>query len=178
MLTRVATGPEATKALDALRAVEARRDAWPFPWVYPTEGTIRRNPMGFIASPAIGLANQATILTFGVPSGYIFELQGLLIGAYTTGMIGVGSPGDFSFSLDKNTPLGGGALQGSPLADLSVIPFNLGSLITGPMPLPRSETFAPTDIIRAKVINNSGGVGAPVFCCAMFAGWLYKAIGK
>lgn len=174
---RIATGPEAVKAANALRDLEARRDIWPFPWVYPPESSIRRNPMAAIVSPAIGAVNIAVILAFTVPQGFKFEMLGLTIGAFTTGGLPSGNPGDFTFSVDKNTPLGATTVvQGSPLADLQAVPFNLGNPYSGEawFHFGRSETFAPNDTIRAKVVNVGGGVGSPVYCLAMFVGWLRK----
>jgi hypothetical protein len=127
--------------------------------------------MGFVVSPAVATPTQ--ILLFEVDSGYDFIMTELLIGAFTTNQVPVGVPGDFSLSVDKNTPIGGGALQGSPIADWNAIPFNLGSLVFGgPYRLPCAELFRARDVIRAKVTNNSLGAGPPNYFCAMFGGWL------
>jgi hypothetical protein len=174
-MSRTLTGPKIMRGGEAIRRMDEAKNQWPYNWIMAPRNSIRQDPMSYIASPAVGAANQATILTFSVPSGYMFVMTQLLIGAFTTGMVGTGNPGDFQCSVDKNTPLGGGALQGSPLADWSNIPFNQGSLLWGPLQLPRPEIFDPEDVIRAKVINNSLGVGAPNFFCAQFGGWLLPA---
>ena len=173
---RIAAGPESARAADALRQVVERRDEWPFPWVIPPPKSIRRNPAGYIVTPAVG--TTATILSFTVPQGYQFELIGLVLCAVTTGMLAIGNPGDFLFTVNRNLPTSGTVpLQGSPLADLQNIPFPLGLQAGGvfPFPLPRSENFGPTDIIRANVTNVSGNAGAPNYALAMFTGWLRKA---
>lgn len=170
---RVASGPEAAFATDKIRRQVEARDAWPFPWVYPGPDSSRRNPTGYIVTPAVGVT--AAILTFTVPQGYVFDMQGLLLCAVTTGMVLIGNPGDFTFSVDRNTPVGGGALQGGPLADLTAVPFNLGSPSIGPMPLSRAETFQGNDVIRAKITNVSGAAGAPNYGIAIFSGWLRVA---
>jgi hypothetical protein len=150
---RVASGPESAKATDKLRLECENRDAWPFPWVYPPPNSERRNPMGFALTPAV--AATAEVLAFTVDQGYQFEMLGL--------------------SITRNLPTTGTVpLQGSPLADLQNIPFPLGNPQFMPFPLPRSENFGPTDVIRATVLNVSGGVGAPNFALAMFCGWLRK----
>jgi hypothetical protein len=170
---RVASGPESAKATDKLRLECEKRDAWPFPWVYPPPNSERRNPMGLILTPAV--AATAEILAFTVDQGYQFEMLGLIVGVYTSGMLPIGNPGDFTFSITRNLPTTGTVpLQGSPLADLQNIPFPLGNPGFMPFPLPRSEHFGPTDVIRATVLNVSGGVGAPNFALAMFTGWLRK----
>jgi hypothetical protein len=170
---RVASGPESAKATDKLRIECEKRDAWPFPWVYPPPNSERRNPMGNILAPAVGAT--ATILAFTVDQGYQFELMGLILGVFTTGMLAIGNPGDFTFSVTRNLPTSGTVpLQGSPLADLQNIPFPLGNPLFMPFPLPRSENFGPTDVIRANVTNVSGTGGAPNFALAMFCGWLRK----
>ena len=176
MRLRIANGPEAARATDQLRQLVARRDEWPFPWVIPPPNSIRRNPMGYVLMPAV--AASATILTFQVPQGFQFDMLGLVVCAVTTGMVGVGNPGDYIFTVNRNLPASGTVpLQGSPLADLQNIPFSLGLDAGGvyPFPLPRSENFGPTDIIRANVYNASGAAGTPNFALAMFTGWLRKA---
>ena len=51
-MIRVATGPELTKITAENTELIARRDQWPFPWVYPPPGSKRRNPFGSVAAPA------------------------------------------------------------------------------------------------------------------------------
>lgn len=164
--TRIATGPESIRAAVAIkRAIEGRRDAWPFPHCYPPETSERRDPMGFTAVPAAAV--QSTILQFAVPSGYYFYLQQLGLFYSGTGF----NFGDFFFTVDQNTPLGGGAFQGVPLTDWQSIPFPLGSPLQGPLTLPRAELFSPEDIIRAKVTNVNLGGGGGSFG-AWFGGWI------
>ena len=168
--TRTLVGPPTVAAGVAIMREQERRDLWPYKHVFPPPNWKRRDPMASIASPVV--ATPTLILEFDVPSGYNFIMTALLLGAFGMNQIPVGQPGDFTLSVDKNTPVGGGVLQGSPLADWNAIPFNLGSLLFGPMILSSPEVFAPEDEIRAKVTNNALGVGAPNFFCAMFEGWL------
>jgi hypothetical protein len=171
---RVAAGPETAKAADQLRQLVERRDQHPFPWVIPPPKSIRRNPWGQIATPALGV--QSTVLSFTVPQGYQFDMIGVILAAISTGMSLIGNPGDFLFTISRNLPTSGTVpLQGSPLADFQQIPFALGQPWFMPFLLPRSENFGPTDIIRANVLNVSGAVGAPNYAVAMFTGWLRKA---
>ena len=176
---RVTSGPNSIFAAEALRKAENRRDSWPYEHVYPPIDSDRRNPQGFVVTPALYISptttNQALVLQFNVPSGFMFIMKGLLLAAVTTGMVPIGNPGDFQFSVDKNTPIGAAPTQGSPVTDLNAIPFNWGSPSQGPVMFARAEEFAPTDQVRAKVINFTGGVGAPNFVVASFYGYLYPS---
>jgi hypothetical protein len=170
------TGPNTMRGGEAIRREQESRDLWPYPWIMAPKNSECRLPPAFIDSPALG--TPTVILTFSVPSGYVFEMTDLLLGAFTTGQIAAGNPGDFILSVDRNTPIGGGVLQGSPIADWNNIPFNQGSIEHGPLHLPRSRTFAPETVLRAKVTNNSLGVGPPFQFCAQFGGWLLPDTGR
>jgi hypothetical protein len=164
--TRIATGPQAAVAADAVRqAIQNRRDQWPYPHIYPPETSERRDPTGWCGVPDAGV--QALILQFEVPSGFYFYLAQLGLFYSGTGY----NFGDFQFTVDQDTPLGGGGYQGVPLTDWQVIPFPLGSVNHGPIDLPRAELFSPENIIRAKVLNNNLGGGGGSFG-AWFGGWL------
>jgi hypothetical protein len=166
--TRIATGPQAAIAADAVRrAIQDRRDKWPYPHVYPPETSERRDPMGFCAVPQAGAGNQALVLQFEVPSGFYFYMEQLGLFYSGTGF----NFGDFQFTVDLDTALGSVSYQGVPLTDWQTIPFPLGSVDHGPLYLPRAELFSPENIIRAKVINNNLGGGGGSFG-AWFGGWL------
>ena len=166
---RIAIGPESVRAGQAIqRAIEGRRNAWPFPHVYPPETSERRDPTGWTSVPAANV--QAQILQFSVPSGYYFYLQqlGLFFEGATFNF------GDFLFTVDLNTPLGAPAYQSVPLNDWQSIGFPFGSINHGPLTLPRAELFSPEDIIRAKVTNVNLGGGGGSFG-AWFGGWIIPA---
>jgi hypothetical protein len=171
--TRVAEGPEDTKAVDKIRQVIERRDNWPYPWSYPPPNSQRRNPSGFVVMPAQG--TSAIALAFQVPQGFQFDLVKIMFAAVTTGMVLVGNPGDYAFTVNRNTPSTGSAPQGSPLADFQNVPFNFGSPAHGPIDLARAENFGPTDIIRVYINNVTGTAGAPNFGVALLEGWQRKA---
>lgn len=166
---RIASGPDAMRATEALRRETARRDTWPYVHVYPPSNSIRRDPVGSVVCPAAAV--QVTILTFTVPQGFWFYMNqlGLYFNSQTFNF------GDFLFTVDKNVPLGGGAFQGVPLTDWQAMPFPWGSPFHGPLTLPRNELFAPNDVIRAKVTNVNLGAGAPNFFGAAFGGYLVPA---
>lgn len=168
---RIAVGPDSARAADAIRkAVQDRRDAWPYPHVYPPENSIRRDPTGTVVCPAQGV--QDVILTFTVPQGNYFYMQalGLFFNSQTFNF------GDFLFTVDKNVPLGVTTFQGVPLTDWQNIAFPWGSSAVGPVPLARAELFAPSDVIRAKVTNVNLNGGAPNWFGAIFAGYLVPTV--
>lgn len=172
---RIASGPAAAKAADAIRRAQEARDLWPFPYVYPPPQSERRNPCASIVMPAQG-AGPTLVLQFKVPSGMQFELTDVMFASITTGMIQAPiNPGDVLYTINRNTPATGTAPQGSPLADFQLIPFNWGSPTQGPVQLRRSENFQPTDILSLYVTNVAAPAGAPNFVCGMFAGWQRKA---
>jgi hypothetical protein len=163
---RIANGPEAVRGAVAIqRAIQGRRDAWPFPHIYSPETSERRDPMGFCAVPNEGV--QALILQFNVPSGYYFYLAQLGLFYNQPNY----NYGDFTFTVDQNTPLGAPNAISIPLTDWQAIPFPLGSTFIGPITLPRAELFSPEDQIRAKVLNNNLGGGGGSFG-AWFGGWI------
>jgi hypothetical protein len=166
---RIANGPDLIRAGEAVRRAEKNRDAWPFVHVYPPVNSQRRNPTGFIQSPAI--AAQAVVLAFSVPSGFWFYLQQL--GLYYSGA--PANPGDFLFTVDRNAPLGS-PVQGSVLTDLNNVAFPFGSFLNGPVQLPRTELIAPTDLLQVKVTNVGAGVGTGTYFGAYFGGWLVPTI--
>jgi hypothetical protein len=164
---RIANGPQAARAATAIvKAIQERRDQWPYPHVYPPETSLRRDPMGSCGVPAA--AAQFQILQFAVPSGFYFYMTQL-------GLFWDDSSsfhfGDFFFTVDQNTPLGALPLTSVPLEDWQNIPFPLGSSHHGPLTLPRAELFSPEDVIRAKVTNVNLGGGGGSFG-AWFGGWL------
>jgi len=170
---RIASGPDTIRAADAVRRAEKNRDAWPFPHVYPPVNSIRRDPCGSILAPAVGVANQAVILAFQIPSGYWFYLKWL--GLYYTGE--TFTFGSFLFTVDKNVPLDLVGI-GNVLTDFGNIPFpfNTSASGIGPVELPRTELLAPSDLLQAKVTNVSVTPGAPNAFGAYFGGWLVPSI--
>jgi len=168
---RIANGPDLARAADAVRRTEINRDSWPFVHVYPPPNSMRRNPTGYVAAPAVGAANQAVILAFSVPSGYWFYMK--YLGLYYTGEVAVF--GAFAFTVDRNVPLGV-VNQGNVLTDLGSIPFPFGDQGHGPVELPRTELLAPTDLVQAKVTNFSITPGGTNTFGACFGGWLVPSI--
>ena len=172
---RYATGPESAKAADALRRMQARRDSWPYPHVYPPPDSERRNPTGYIVMPVQAPTTPVLVFQYKVPSGFQFDLQAVMFCYVGTNFVPQGGPGDVLYTVNKNTPATGTAPQGSPLADLQNVPIPFGSPIQGPIQLPRAENFQPTDIVSLYITNVGGTAGAGNYVVGMFAGWQRKA---
>ena len=168
---RIASGPDSIRAADAVRRAEKNRDAWPFVHVYPPVNSLARNPSGSCLAPAVGIANQAVILAFQVPSGYWFYLHSL--GLYYTGE--TAGFGAFLYTVDVNVPLGLVGI-GNVLTDFGNIPFPFGGPSNGPLVLDRTRLLAPSDLLQAKVNNVSVTPGAPNSFGAYFGGWLVPSI--
>lgn len=161
---RIASGPDALAAADAIRRAESRRGNWPYVHVYPPDNSIRRTPTGSVICPAA--ATQVLVLAFTVPQGFWFYLEQM--GLWTNAQNW--NPGDFTFTVDRDTPLGLTPLQGSPLNDWSAIQTTYG-FQGWPIRLARAELLAPSNLLQAKVTNiNLGAAGS--YFTALFDGYL------
>lgn len=167
--TRIAEGPDAAIAAHAIAEAQKRRNLWPYTHVFPPPTARRRTPEGLIVVQAQG--TTAVVLEFPVDSQFKFVLQGLLLTLIPASLFEASGIGSFLFFIDKNVPLGGEALQGSPLTDWSNIQVPYGSITNGPVKLACAEVFAPNDIIRVKVTNNTVNVGAPNYFLARLDGY-------
>ena len=125
--------------------------------------------MGFATVPAENV--QAQILQFNVPSGYYFYLA--QVGLFFSGANF--NFGDFIFTVDLNTPLGGGIYQSVPLESTgSRFPSPWETSAMDPSHCPAADLFSPEDQIRAKVTNINLGGGGGSFG-AWLGGWIIPA---
>lgn len=116
------------------------------------------------------------VFQYKVPSGLQFEMTDVMFAAITTGMIQAPvNPGDVLYTINRNTPAGATAPQGSPLADFQNVPFSFGSPTQGPIQLRRAENFQANDVVSLYVVNIAAAPGAPNFIVGMFEGWQRKA---
>jgi hypothetical protein len=171
----VVTGPQAIRAATQLAKIQDRRDQWPYPWSFPPPSasrvTIGLGTEGTLAAPAP--ATQAQVLEYTVRSGFMFWLVSIVQVYLGTGF--TPGSGDIIWSLDRNTPLGGGTLQGSPIQGFQAVDVPLGSLVL-PWTLDMPEVFQPYDVIRSKVLTTSAiPAGAPNYFKSVFRGWLAPA---
>jgi hypothetical protein len=181
---RLVSGTEAVRAAEALRKEQAKRDQWPFEWVYPppdadpvtTPTNLTTNAdgdsNGIILAPAPGIANQVVVCNYHVPSGYNFLLTHLVL-AYNGGNF---TAGDMNWTVDKNSPLGTSPFQASVVQGFALVQVPLGSIAPqySEFPLAKNEIFAPEDVIRAKVyVSNNINSG---YFTAIFKGWIWPSV--
>lgn len=157
------SGPDSVRATDALRlAIQARRDAWPYPHVYPPPNAIDVNAIGSVVTQAHGAAAVA-VMTYQVNAGKRFYLRRVLLGANVTIV-----PGQALFTIDRNSPIGITDTQFLPEHGFVNIGFQMGSQ-TIPWYLDRAREFGPLDIIRIKAVNVGLSVGDPnYYVCGLF----------
>jgi hypothetical protein len=170
---RIVSGASAVIAAESVRIERAKRDDWPFTWVYPPPNSDRVTAIGNALAPLAGAGNQISVLSYTVPSGYQFCLAAVVL-AYN---LGGWSLGDMNWTIDKNTPLGIPALQSSVVQGFALVPCALGSVapLYSDFPLVRNELFEPEDVIQAKVWVSPDINGG--FFTAIFKGWIWPAIG-
>lgn len=174
--------PPLTQAAEALRITESRRDEWPYSWIFPPPGSQGRNIRTVVAAPAN--ATLTELLSFTVPDGYIFSLEGVML-TY------VGIPVDDSkqwveWNFDVNIPTAvSGAItipalpSGYPVPDFASVLFHLGSPDVGVFRVSGPLLFQPRNVLRYKVTTTAPfpGLGSPVLFESILAGYLLPVLG-
>jgi hypothetical protein len=166
------SGVDSVRAADQLRrAVQDRRDAWPYPHVYPPPNSKDVHVIGTSVTgaqsipPGLGPGPQITVLTYQVQSGKRFYLKAILL----TYVGGAFVPGDALFTIDRNSAVGSSNTQFLPEHGLVNIPVQLGSNLTVPWPLQRAREFEPLDVVRINAANVNLGVGdGNFYVCGLF----------
>ncbi len=163
------SGVDSIRAANELqRAIQARRDAWPYPHVYPPPDSQDVFVITPLAVPVAPASLTAVILTYQVQSGKKFFQKGVIFG-YVGGTF---TPGDATFTEDRNSALGSVNKQFLPEHGLTNVGVLLGGQVNGsyvePFVLQRARDFEPLDVIRIKAtnVNLTGGV----FVAGLF-GW-------
>lgn len=166
------SGPDSTKATNKIRLLQDSKAQWPYPWLFPPPNAKNRLPFGSVAAPAG--ATPIEIMEFTVPTGMRFYLVGIIQQFVGAGFIQ--ASGNALWTLDKDTPIGSGNLQGSSIADFTNQPFTLGSFDDGPFPIEDPLVFEAGATIRSKVTTD-GSIpqGAPNFFVTVLAGWTVPA---
>jgi hypothetical protein len=171
----VLSGPEATKALDKTRDLEANKTAWPYVHVFPPPSSIpvHQITLAPVVCPAAGAT--AVVLAYRVPSGHRFIMEAILQ-AFTGGVF---LPGDAFWSVDLNAPVGVllPDIQGQPVQGLTAVPIPLGSWVYGTQwPFKRAYEFEPLSLIQSKVRNVNLVAAAPNYFISGFFGYLIPAL--
>jgi len=165
-------GPEAIAAAEEIRQQRASKGQWPYPWSYPPPGAIRvswgLDTQGTLAVPVAATPTQALLYT--VDQGYQFALYALVVEYLNDGVQGAVNPGDFTWSMTLNQPVGIGNFQGSAVQGFTNVDVPIGTLQI-PWPLEEAELFDSNDQIRIVVTNTNLANGAPNFIKAILLGW-------
>lgn len=164
----ILTGSQAIQQAEQIKRQYDKQSAWPYEWCYAPQNSSGVFRQGFIAVPADGAVNQAVVLQYNVPDSVYFVLQGVslnLIGA-------TWNPGDFTWLMDVNAPIGLPSAQATPLQGYGAVGTELGSLQDGPYPYVSGELdiLKPRDQLRLKVTNNALVAGTGSFV-ATFTGY-------
>lgn len=175
--TTVLQGPESIGAAQALREERQAKSQWPFPWSFPPPGATRvlagADSTGTIVVPT-AIAGVTEGLVYTVDEGYQFALEALVVLYLNSGQIGVSNPGDFTWSLDLNLPIGLTSFQGSPIQGLTNVDVPLGTLQI-PWPMMCADIFHPNDTIRSKFTNVNLADGSPNYFKTILLGWKWPA---
>ena len=162
------SGVDSVRAADSyLHALLGRRDAWPYPHIYPPPNATDVNVVGSLAIPTAG-TGDAEVVAYQVPSGKRFYLTHVVMGANITVV-----PGQALFTVDRNRPLPVITnYQFMPEHGLINVPFALGSFVPGdPWPLRRAREFEPLDVVRIKANNLFLSAGDPNYFWGALLGW-------
>ena len=173
-LRRVLSGTDAIKEAHEMQRRNLRLEMWPYDWIFPPDDSERVHVEGSVDVSTLIIGTTVEVVEYQVQNNYKFYLNGLVqlyIGPNTF----IPGDGQITWFLDVNTPLGSTALQGYPVQgyDRSGVPK--GGFATGvfaPYHLgPRPELLAPLDILRSKVVINTGNINTGRML-TMFDGWL------
>jgi len=175
MLNPQFSGVDLVKSADKERQDREKRSEWPYLHLFPPPNSIPVNqitqtPVGV---PAIGLT--AVALAYRVPSGYQFIMTGIVQNIYGSAV----NPGDVTWTVDRNKPVGIADSQGMGVQGLINVPVPLGSFPFGVIwEFKRPYEFEPLDLVQSKATNvASGGVGLPNALISAFLGYLIPVVG-
>lgn len=165
----ILNGAAAVGAARAIKAQHDKADAWPYEWMMRPPGSRNVFVSAFVASPAT--ATQVVVLTYKVPDSMsfvltrlVFQLSGTAAATY--------SPGDFTFVLDVNQPIGSLSAQGVSFTSFGNVQITLGTLeIPWPVMTGEGDVLKANDEVRIKVTNNSFPVGLPNFFVGIILGY-------
>lgn len=154
-----------SQAIDAARAIEQQKkkqSVFPFEWSYPPPNSAYVFREASITTPAAAI--QTLILEYDVPDSQRFVLDRLVLWFTTTYQ-----PGDFTFVVDVNRPLGFNSAQGTPLRGFGALQNTFGNLyraekVNGG----ELDILKPRDQLRVKVTNNTLGAGGAFFVARFF----------
>lgn len=164
-------GNDQIKSADQLRQERNNRTDWPYEHLFPPSNSIPVNEITRTPVAVPAMAATALVLAYRVPSGMRFIMSGVVQNVYGAAF----TPGDGTWTIDKNTPIGIPDSQKMPMQGLVNIPVPLGSFETGiPWKFARPYEFAPLDLVQSKFTNVSSGASLLV---SAFLGYLLPVTG-
>jgi hypothetical protein len=158
-------------ATEYLKALQTRRDEWPYVHVYPP-----KNAIDVFFTGALEIPQQATgpaeILRYQVNAGKVFFLRSVIFGAVgSNGPLAI-VPGQALFTVDRNSEIGAVNVQFNPEHGLINVPFAVGNFQdTRGFRFERAREFKANDIIRIKGSNVGLSAGNPNFFVAGIFGY-------
>ncbi len=167
LVPMVTAGPEAIRASEVAREIVARHSEAPYRWENAPPGSKHIFAFGAVETPAQAAAVE--VLAYQIPNNKRGVFRWLLV-EYTGGSY---NPGDFTWSMTVNLPVGSTIGEGVTVKDYVNVPFNMGSRAGGPWPMNSGElsVFESRDIIRIQATNVQLGVGTPNFFVAALIGY-------
>lgn len=172
-LPRNLVGPALVRGLDKEREVLARRESWPYEYLFapPNSIPVHGSEQGIQAVPVPLGGASVVICAYQVPEGFRFIMDSIL-----ESFNGAFVPGDSLFTVTVN-PNGGP--QANPVQGLIQTPVPLGAWEYGVLwPLERPYEFASLDILSMSGFNVNLSQGPPNYYVGGFFGWLIPSIGR
>jgi len=129
---------------------------------------------GYVVVPAYGAVNQVVICEFTVKANNYLVLDGVAF--QFTGSGQAPGPGDLLWTVDVDRPLL--ALTGFPERDFGAVPFEVGSIVGGPL-YPVDWRHFNEQTVRVKITSVANvGTGPGNFVKAVLHGWTWPASGS
>ena len=164
-------GNDQIKSADQVRQERANRNDWPYEHLFPPSNSVPVNQITQTPVAVPAASATAVVLALRVPSGMRFIMTGLVQNIYGATF----TPGDGTWTVDKNTPVGIADAQRMPMQGLVNIPVPLGSFDTGiPWRFARPYEFEPLDLVQSKFTNATSGATLLV---SAFLGYLLPVTG-
>jgi hypothetical protein len=165
-------GPASVIAANLIRERREQQTQWPYPWIYPPPEAIRvtagADTSGSLLVPAAATPTQGLLYT--VDEGFQFCLDRLVVEYIAAGQVGAWNPGDATWSITANQPVGVTSFQGYVVQGFSAVDVPLGSLQI-PWPLEMPELFDAGDQVRVVFTNTNLAQGAGNTFKSILLGW-------
>lgn len=160
--TVILSGAQAVQAARAIKAQYDKQSQFPFDWICPPQNSAFVFREGNIPTPVE--ATQTLILQYDVPDSERFILERIVLWFSTNY-----APGDFTFVVDVNRPIGFSSAQGTPFRGFGALQNTFGNLYRAEkLNAGQQDILNPRDQLRVKVTNNTLGAGGAFFTARIF----------